>query len=1323
MKVFRHDDADPSSLTDDYIQNIFDGPDEKLYINTPAGGINIYDPITEKFLSNTNEYLQNKGILRYGLVKVLITKHHVCYFVYRDSGIYRVDSNKRAVQLWKDTGKISPLNIPVSDAALDMSENLWVIQEDGVLQKIDLINKKSVSQHILQKEENPMFSGHKMFIDHQDKIWLFTPGNTSGLLELDEQTGARLFFCRDSGKTRLSSNIITDIIQDDKGLIWIGTDQGGVVLLDKSRMTTQFLLHSDEERSLSQNTITSMYKDNFGTVWLGTFKKGVCYFQQNMLKFPLYRRQPRSNQSLPFDDVNCFTEDKAGNIWIGTNGGGLIFFNRILNTFTRFQHLPGNSNSLNSDVVVALTVDREGKLWIGTYHGGLDCFNGKTFIHYRHNDSDPGSLSDDNVFALREEPGGDIWVGTLGGGLDRLDIQKQRFYHNNTSQPYSIHSNYISWLCYDNDLNLWIGSAFGIDVLRRSTGKYEHFTKENSHLGNDIIYGLALDYHGNMWAATKEGLSVLPVGKDSFQVFHTKDGLPSNTILGVVEDNNHFLWASTSGGLSRITVTEAGGHIGLKCINYDEYDGLQGQGFNENAVFKTREGELVFGGANGINLFSPASIVRDEHIPPVVLTGFRLFNKGVPLPPSVQSEGKLILTYNENSFSLEFAALSYINARKNKYLYQLVGFDKDWVSVDGRNRIATYTNIEPGDYTFRVKASNSDGVWNEQGITLHIIVKPPFWKTWLAYLIYFFLVLFILYAGRLQIIKRARVKFDLAAERSEARRIHEVDRMKIKFITNLSHEFGTPLSLILAPIGKLIKSAQDNEMKQHGLMVERNAKRLLHLVNQLLDIRKMEFNELKLHISPGDIAEFIKETVNSFGDLAEQKKIDFSYQTDIHQLSASFDRDKIERIVFNLLSNAFKFTPDGGSVTVKLSMVEKEEDSALLELKVRDTGIGIPLSLQTKIFESFFQGDLPGHISSQGSGIGLAITREFVEMHGGSIKVESIPDQGSCFTVLLPVNVADSKEISGLGLLASISEAGEKNNHKDNYTDSEEISHTDSEQSSFSGSEKNQIADKHSVGNAKHIKVLLVEDDDDFRFYLKDNLGHLFTLVEAVNGKEAWQKTLSAQPDIVVSDINIPFMNGLELCKKIKSDDRVSHIPVILMTGLSGEQDELQALGAGVNDFISKPFNVAILVSRIRNLLAFKGSVVQTYKRRVDIQPKEIEIEMEETDQEFIKQAVLILEANVSNADFSVEHWCRELHLSRTNLYKKIVAYTGMTPIGFIRNFRLKRAAQLLEGSRYNIAEVAYMVGFNNPKYFARYFKEEFGKIPSVYQAEKRKKV
>jgi DNA-binding response OmpR family regulator len=462
----------------------------------------------------------------------------------------------------------------------------------------------------------------------------------------------------------------------------------------------------------------------------------------------------------------------------------------------------------------------------------------------------------------------------------------------------------------------------------------------------------------------------------------------------------------------------------------------------------------------------------------------------------------------------------------------------------------------------------------------------------------------------------------------------------------------------------------------------------------------MEVNELKLNKTQGDIAKFIKDTSYSFTDLAEKTNIEFSYHSGIDRLVVLFDHDKIERILFNLLSNSFKFTPVNGRISVELNLAEKDEENILLEIKVRDSGIGIPPEMHQKIFETFFQHTVPERILNQGSGIGLAITREFVEMQEGSIRVESEVNSGSCFTILLPV-----VELSSRQMAIAV-----------NGTGVEEV--TAIETNYLSGETVNLLG---MSGIEKKLTVLLIEDNEDFRFYLKDNMKEFFHIIEASNGKEGWQKIQSAHPDLVVSDISMPLMSGVELCKKIKTDLRTSHIPVILLTALTGESDQLKALETGPNDYITKPFNFEILVSRIRNLLNYKEAIKKTYQKLVEIRPGDIKVDATE-EEDFIQKAVDVIEKNIANAEFSVEEWCQELHLSRTGLYKRIVSSAGKTPIELIRSIRLKRAAQLLEKTQYNITEIAYMVGFNNPKYFARYFKEEYNMLPSVYQAEKRKK-
>ncbi|HEX6428427.1 MAG TPA: two-component regulator propeller domain-containing protein, partial [Niastella sp.] len=1095
--------------------------------------------------------------------------------------------------------------------------------------------------------------------------------------------------------------IIVSIVEDNKGLLWIATDHGGLNILNKKNMTVQVLLNKPgDDNSLAQNSLTELYKDDQGIVWVGTYKQGINFYHEGIIKFPLYRHEESDKASLPYNDVNRFVEDGKGNIWIGTNGGGLIYFDRTNNTFKQFRHNAANDNSVTNDVVVSLFIDHANLLWIGTYFGGLDSYDGKTFTHHRHSVKDSTTLADDRVWEIYEDRDQNLWIGTLEAGLERYDRTTGRFIHYKPMAPGSVHTGYISSITEDNTGNLWIGTSYGIDVRDKNTGIFKQLLGRETRLSNDNVITIYNDSRGLTWVGTRDGLNIYNPQKNSFQVFRKEDGLPDNTILNIIEDKTHDLWISTPNGISRVTCSGTIiDSMRINCINYDRHDGLQGKEFNENAALRTHRGEIVFGGANGFNLFNPANLKINTYTPPVVLTGLQVFNQNIEagdkisnqviLQKAISETDAITLRYDEDIFSIEFASLGYINTHKNKYAYRLKGFNDNWLYTDGSSRKVTYTNLDPGKYIFYVKASNDQGVWNEQGIAVNIIVLPPFWLTPLAYVLYGLTALIILFVARRMIIQRAKMRFALEQERKEASRIRELDMMKIRFFTNVSHEFRTPLSLILTPLERMIRSAEEPAQRSQYQLIHRNARRLLNLVNQLLDFRKMEVHELKLHTAEGDIVQFIKETVCSFNDIAEKKNIRFSYSAALDSLFTKFDHDKLERIIFNLLSNAFKFTSENGTVSVEVDAIKNAEE-ILLEIKIIDTGIGVPADRHEKIFDRFFQHDVPGTIVNQGSGIGLAITKEFVNLFDGAISVESEEGKGSSFTVLLPV-----KEIT-----PSLVEQPEE----------EDQPETD---------DRSLATNSVLASGKKEYTVLLVEDNEDFLFYLKDNLREYYNITEAVNGREGWQKTLSVHPDIVVSDINMPVMNGIELCKKIKQDQRTKHIPVVLLTALTDEEQQLRSIETGAADYMTKPFNFEILVSRIKNLLQHQQSLKQTFTKQVAV--KTTDIQIASPDEKFVQDALAIVEKNISNTEFSVEELSRALLLSRAAVYRRLFVLTGKTPTEFIRSVRLQRATQLLEKTKMTVAEVAYETGFNNPKYFSKYFKAAFGKLPSVYQADAKK--
>lgn len=1311
FKVFKHSIKDSTSISDNFIQNITEDNDHNLWINT-RNGVNIYNPETESFQRSPSALLKKFDLTKLTFITLWKDRPGNIWGLGSTSGIYiqnaKTGKMMRLCKIVNDSTSLKS-NI-ITSVQEDSNGDYWIINQDGIIEKIQKESFKVVFRsYELQNQYPGNSTKMELFIDKDNDLWIL-PGESRGLYYFNPQNKTFLHITKDSPKYKINANIVRNITQDNKGFIWIGTDHGGINLLNKKDFTVRYLLNNPEDdKSISQNTINSMYKDDQGIIWIGTYKNGINYYHENLIKFQLIKHQLNNIQSINFDDVNCFAEDSKENLWIGTNGGGLIYYNRLSGRFTSHVHQASNPNSLSNDIILSLYLDKAQKLWIGTYFGGLNIYDGKKFRAFRHNPSTPQSIADDRIWRVYEDSKNNIWVGTLGGGLDLFDRQKEAFFHYRNGDVNSVRSPYVICFQEDKDKNLWIGTADGVDVLLNQTGRFMHLEHEANNplsLSNNNVTAILEDSRKLIWVATREGLDLYNKEKGTFKVYREEDGLPDNAIVALLEDDHHNLWVSTPNGLSCITVNKASsGSYSFSFKNYDEADGLQGKSFNENAAFKTKKGELVFGGANGINIFHPSDIKTNRIIPAVILTDFFIFNRSIKvnerfdgriiLKQAISETNDITLKYSENIFSIEFTALNFIHPEKNKYMYKLEGFNEDWMKADGKNRKATYTNLNPGKYVFRVKASNNDNYWNEQGVSITITVLPPFWKTKLAVFIYILLIIGALLLSRTILLERARLKFKLEQERRESQQSHELDMMKIKFFTNISHEFRTPLTLIITPLEKIIKNTKDDELKQHLELIFRNAKRLLNLVNQLLDFRRMEVQELKLTPTRGNIVEFIKEISYSFSDISEKKNIRFTFLSEVGAFETYFDQDKLEKILFNLLSNAYKFTPEEGSVSVELKLLNHHLESGgqnegnQLEIRVKDSGIGIEPEKHEKIFERFFQNEISGNIINQGSGIGLSITREFVKLHGGTITVESEPGKGSCFIILLPLeNVGDIVI---------------------NKPTSENISDT------FE-SENNSRALAEDIAHNDKPTILIIEDNEDFRFYLKDNLKDAYYVLDASNGKDGWHQVLSHVPDLVVSDIMMPEITGIELCKKIKNDNRTSHIPVILLTARHAEEQKLEGFHSGADDYITKPFNFEILELRIKNLISQRESLRKAFQKQIVINPSEISVTS--LDEKLIQKAIATVEKNISNPDFSVEELSRELAMSRVHLYKKLLSLTGKSPIEFIRVIRLKRAAQLLEKSQLSISEIAYEVGFNNPKYFTKYFKSEFGVLPSQYPSK-----
>ena len=1317
FKVYRHRIKNKSTISDSDVRTITEGPDEKLWIETRAG-MDIYDPVTEQFDHDIKPELHQFGVSESQISLLRKGRSGNFWFVSAATGAYRYNAGTgKTLRISHEVRRDNSISAsPIIDLAEDQKGNAWMIHADGTLEVVSH-HTETVAQRIdlSSKFSNRESDSYRLFIDRQGLVWIYDISTSTGIYYFDPLKGVLKKISKSSSDVRLNSDIVTGIVQDNNDKIWIGTDHGGINLIDKKDFSVSYILNNENDsKSLSQNSISSIYYDNLGMVWIGTFRKGVNFYHPNIIKFNLIKHSSDPN-SLIYSDINRMVEDKAGNIWIGTNGKGLVYYNRKNGQFTSYRHDPANQNSLSHDAIVAIYIDRFEKLWIGTYTGGFDYLDNGRFVHYKYNAADPESLSDNKVSDFLEDSSGRFWIATMGGGLNLFDRNTKKF-RRYTQHEQLISSDYVFKVLEDSHHNIWIGTSYGMNVLPKGGQHFirmiNNVNKENS-LVNDNINSFIEDRKGYIWIGTRDGLSIYKPRNKVFQNYTVENGLPDNNIMDIQQDDHGDMWLSSSNGLSRISVTY-GGKLSLVIKNFDENDGLQGKEFNRIASVKLRSGELAFGGADGINIFQPSLIKTYSQPFKLFITDFQLFNKSVTanaavdgrviLRQSIFDTRSLTLDHDQNVFTIEFASLNYIGPHKVKHQYMLEGFDKSWITADNNLRKATYTNLDPGTYVFKVRASSTEDIAKAVPVVLSIQILHPWYTSTLAYIVYFLMIAGALYYFRHRGIQKLRQQFAaeqekkevqrlieqekvesqrlLDNERLEAMRFRELDAMKIKFLTNVSHEFRTPLSLILAPIDKLLKGGYDNQLKEQVSLIQKNAKRLLNLVNQLLDFRKMELKEIKLQKRPGDIISFSRDITYSFKDIAEQKNIQLTFNAAYETLKVNFDHDKIERILFNLLSNSFKFTLDNGKVNVSLDCIMI--DQYMVEIRVRDTGIGVAKEKQEKIFESFFQNDIPDSIINQGSGIGLAITKEFVKLHGGEIFLESDEGVGSCFTILLPFE-----------------ELRNQSQTAENFVD-------------------NLIAEEDLNGqsatvtiSAKKATVLLVEDDADLRFYLKDNLKEDFNVIEAGNGKDGWQKALFYHPSIIVSDISMPEMTGTELCKKIKADSRTTQIPVILLTALTGEEQELMGLETGATDYMTKPFSFEILNSKIRNILIQQESYRKLYQKQVEVHPAAVE--MESPDEQFLQQVLQEIEKNIDNSNFSVDMLSSLMLISRVTLYKRIVALTGKTPLEFIKSYRLKRAAQLLEQGKLTVSQICYKVGFKTTKNFVKSFKEEFDVLPSKY--------
>jgi signal transduction histidine kinase/ligand-binding sensor domain-containing protein/DNA-binding response OmpR family regulator len=1317
LYTYENDPNSSLSLSSNSVNAIAEDHNNNLWIAT-SDGLNLYNREKDNF-KNIRDFVYDNNALNFNYVNSIYCQYDSLLWLGTFTGIYIYNTINHQVRNYSyspdNPNSISMNHITCIKA--DIEGNIWAGTQEGLNQ---FISEKEGFRRFLNEPGNNLSLSNDVIssitVDPEGNLWVGTSGG--GVNKIIKK-GNEFFFERYTsgvGPKSLSNNYILSLSADKNGFLWIGTDNGGLNRLSINNGNIDiYRMTEGEEYSLKSNSIWSLYCDNEDRIWIGSYNKGISVIDERFGKFNSFKKNIYDKNSLPDNDVTGFAEDSKGNIWIATDGGGICKFNPITRKIENTITSSAGDNRIINNALQNIFIDHEDNIWICAWGGGIDKLN-KKGIRIRNYKLDRYQGSgNNNPIGIFTDSKSNMWVGTSGSGLFRYNKQKDRFdpvVSINESQILSRNS-YITCLLEDSQGTIWVTSVYGLGIIKAKDDlSFEctdlFHTEDTNSISSNTLLSIFEDSRKRMWFGTSDkGLNLYDRNTKSFTHISKSNGLASNTIQGILEDDEGQLWISTNRGISRLN------YESMTVMNFSQEDGLCSNEFYSRSCLRARNGELYFGNENGFNLFSPGKIKSNPIIPEVYLTDFKINNRSInindkrsPLKKHISVTDEIRLTYKQSSFTIDFVALNYTHSSRNRFCYKLVGFDEDWICI-GTSRSAYYTNIKPGSYVFLVKGSNNDGVWNEKPAKLKIIIEPPYWKTWWAKLIYlltFFVTVLLLIVIRNE---RADIKARLKVEQMAREKEHELNESNIRFFTNISHEFRTPLSLILAPLESLLGTAK-LKTKEQLLVIYRNANKLLRLTNNLLDFRKLQVGITRLQVKQFDIVSFIHEISSYFAENMKSRSIEFKIESDKSISLVWLDPEKLETIILNLLSNAYKFTPDHGSIRVYLSTktgldlsndwsyisANIKDDQNFIEVSITDNGIGIQSEELPMIFDMFYRSDSTMIKRYSGTGIGLALVKGLTELHHGFIKAESIPGQKTSLVFILPVD---------------------RNVYKENEIQIEADNQISKEGSGYYEyfSPPNIKVPEEKYPDKDKPEILIVEDNDELRSFLVRELEKNFNISHADNGLDGIDRAISDIPDLIVSDILMPKASGIELCKAVKSDLRSCHIPVILLTAKTTVPDQIEGIETGADAYITKPFNIQFLNTMIMQLIESRRKLYAHFSQDVYIMPGKLT--SNKMDQEFLQKTIDYIMHNIAENKLSVEGLAVTLSLSRSNVYRKIKALTGQTIVEFIRTIRLKHALKLMETKKYTIAEIAYQTGFSSPSYFTRSFKENYGKTPSEY--------
>lgn len=1086
-------------------------------------------------------------------------------------------------------------------------------------------------------------------------------------------------------------------------------------------------------------------------MWLCTHSKGLEKVTFRNVPFSMLTPVPHEYESLS-NEVRSVCEDKQGNLWVGLKDGMI----RLYDSNRKFiGHLTGNGTISMTGTPMEGTAyfimqDSKGIIWIATKGNGLvraeqisPTSMSYKLTRYQHDSNDMYSLSDNNVYCVYEDHHGRIWAATFAGGINYISQGEHGetvfINHRNNLKGYPIDVCYKArFITSDNNGRLWVGTTTGAVAFDENFKKpediqFHHFSRvpnDTKSLSNNDVHWIIATQQKELYLATFGGglnklISISENGHGEFKSYSVLDGLSSDVLLSIREDHKQNLWISTENGICKFVPS------GERFENYDERSISFRVRFSEAASTLTSGGDMLFGTSNGLFMFTPDSIRKSSYVPPVVFSKLMVANEDVIpgeksiLKVDLDDTQELVLSHDENIFSVQYAALDYTNPQNIQYAYILDGFEKQWTFAD-RQRSVTYTNLPKGDYIFRVRSTNSDGVWVDNERILNITILPSFWETPLAYVLYVCFVLLIIFVAVYILFTIYRLKHEVSVEQ-------QISDIKLRFFTNISHELRTPLTLIAGPVEQVLKNDKlPADAREQLVVVERNTNRMLRLVNQILDFRKIQNKKMKMQVQQLNVVAFVRKIMDNFESVAEEHNIDFLFQTEKEALNLWVDADKFEKIVFNLLSNAFKYTPNGKMITVFI-----REDEGTVSVGVQDQGIGIAENKRKSLFVRFENLVDKNIFNQASSGIGLSLVKELVEMHKATISVDSRLGEGSCFKVDFlkgkehynsSVEFILEDSVAPLSMERIVDIANSSLQTEAAIADAPDL-------------EVSAVKEEAEESSSKEL-MLLVEDNQELRSFLRSIFASTYRVVEASEGMEGWSKALKYLPDIIISDVMMPEKDGIEMTRELRADMTTSHIPIILLTAKTTIESKLEGLEYGADDYITKPFSATYLQARVENLLMQRKKLQNFYRDSLThVTVSETPVaqgetlaghasaepvssaaeepampEMSPNDRKFMDKLVDLMEQNMDNGELVVDDLVRELAVSRSVFFKKLKTLTGLAPIEFIKEMRIKRAAQLIETGEFNMTQISYMVGINDPRYFSKCFKAQVGMTPTEYR-------